>query len=373
MPRFFQLEGFKSLQVGDGGVIDNKGDYVPQSGIDTAFGGKYDYVQPETTIDKSVVYLGPYIKQWGHYLLDSCSRLWYVLEHDDEVDYYVFLCVEHEDTECLTGNYLEFLQLLGIEHKVLLLNKPEKFSKVIIPDIGIRKAEFYSKEMGELFRKCANNIDINPENNRDNRIFMSRSKLHNVVENGNEEIDAFFSKNGFKIIYPERERLSNLIKIFQSASIVATISGSTAHNLVFTDKSTKCVIIERQAMANEYQVGMNLSCNILAEHIDANICLLPVSPGSGPFIVCCNQYLAQYAADNNMAFQKSSCVNKYVRNYLYRYFDTYYSYPPEWVVKDRYAVIKEAYEDAIREHGNNIVKIGLLQRIKYGILDLRNN
>lgn len=353
-----------SPMFGWGGVISKEA-FVDESKMGDGFGGFYKTAECRH-IHKKVVYLGPFIKQWGHFLLDSCSRLWYMLDHDDEVDNYVFCGELNGKNAILNGNYREFLELLGICHKVLIINQPTEFDEVIIPEMGLRKAEFWSEEFGNLYsRAISNALKGYTVENKGKRIFLSRSKLDICTESGNEEMDAYFRLNGFKVVYPEKEKLTSLIRKLYGAEYVASISGSTAHNFLFVDKDCDCIIVEKYALANEYQVGLNLVRTLSVTYIDANICLLPVRPGSGPFIVCCNKYLKSFSEYRGFQVKKQIVhIPKYVHNYWKRYFDVYSIYPEKWIVHDHYDSIKEAYDECMKEYGELISKVTVTQKIK---------
>lgn len=42
--------------------------------------------------------------------------------------------------------------------KTVIINKPTKFDSVIVPKIGIKKAELFSFEYGDMFKRCVKNV-----------------------------------------------------------------------------------------------------------------------------------------------------------------------------------------------------------------------
>ena len=98
----------------DGGVIDEKGNFVELSGNGYIFGGKYDYDEAEVKyVDEEVVFFGPFIKHWGHFICDQIGRLWYIKNNPQK--YKIAYCGWNwrQGPGDLDGNYLELLELLG--------------------------------------------------------------------------------------------------------------------------------------------------------------------------------------------------------------------------------------------------------------------
>lgn len=351
---------------GFGGCLDENGEYIEFSGIDNSFGGKYEFSEC-SFMDSKAVYLGTFIPQWGHFLLETCARIWYCLDEEPNVDKYL-ISITEGNKEQLVNNYREFFELLGIFDRILLINKPIKFKEVIIPDLGIRKSEYYSDEYGKVIDKIIENaLSKKKVLTGSNGVFLSRSKWKNN-DFGSKTLDSFFKKNGFKIIHPETVRLTDLICLLNSSKISASISGSTAHNLLFLKSGSKAVMLERQAIPDAYFASIYLSRKINYTFIDAHISILPVNSGGGPFIYCYNKYIDRFAKDENMKrkhIEKGLIINNRVRKYLRAYMDTYSKYPPRWVVVDHYDCFKEGYDEAKAEYGYAISKTSGLKRAKY--------
>ena len=359
--------------MGLGGCLNNEGEFISESGIKDAcqnysFGGKYDYNIAECEyVDKSVVYLGNYFKQWGHFLLDSCSRCWYCLENDN-IEAFILL-VNEQESFTLANNYKEFFNLLGIYDKIIFVNKPTKFKEVIIPQVGARKAEYYSLEQGRVFDKIINSaLSIPHESECYSGLYLSRTKLKKN-EYGENEILKFFKRNNFKIIYPENESLTKLIQLMANADVCASASGSGASNILLFSKPGKNVLLlERLAIPDAYLIGSYKMRSISLTIIDSNISIFPVTAGGGPFIYSYNKYLDSWAKDNNytqVKIKKGIYINRIVRKYINKYMDTYPKYIDKWITVDLYDAVKEAYDETYKDYGYAVSKISGLKRLKY--------
>ncbi len=101
-----------NLLFGQGGVVDGNGKYIDSSSIALRFEGAYPF-DDAIYRDETVVYCGLFVTHWGHFLVESVSRLWYFLEHDDGVSKYVFVVEENTNLK-VAGNFLRFFELLGV-------------------------------------------------------------------------------------------------------------------------------------------------------------------------------------------------------------------------------------------------------------------
>lgn len=195
----------KKLLFGYGGVVNESKQYCELSGICGRVWGGYDFEEPEF-LDKKVVFCGYAVKHWGHFLIEAVNRLWYYLENDDSsIDYYVFIIDINEERE-IRENYLEFLQLLGIEHRIKLINKPTRFREIIIPQNSFVYNQYYSDNYLRIFETVRQNALLGSSVCEGGRLFFSRGNFQKAKETeiGLDMLDNFFENNGFTVLYPEK-------------------------------------------------------------------------------------------------------------------------------------------------------------------------
>ena len=340
------------LLFGRGGVVDQSGSYVPLSGIPGRVWGAYS-VDNAPYVDQKVVYCGYMVNHWGHFLVEAVARLWYYLQNDKSIDKYIFFLNQDEQRE-IRGNYREFFELLGIWDKLEFISKPTKYREVLIPELAFHYHDYYSPLFLDIFNAVVANVSVDPSWEIAPKIYFSRSQLNKGkgMEFGLEMLDDFFSKNGFTILYPEKVPLSRMIHYIRNCDILATLSGSLPHNMLFAQRGQKLVVIERTILNNDFQTYINRMRGLNATNIDANIGIYPVDM-CGPFIMACNDILKRYAADNEMVLPdnrflskrfQEQCFKKYMRAYqdMYRY---------QWYMDDWYVecadYLVEAYEDGV--------------------------
>lgn len=338
---------------GRGGAINEQGEYIPVSS-EKFCTGEYPVADVEKK-QETVCYCGHLIYQWGHFLMDSVSRLWYCLDHNDEVDKYIFF-VEEGNIKSLSGNYKQFFELLGIWEKIEIIDKPICYRTVIIPEKGYIGGEVFSLNQMKLFDTIAllaekTNID---SNRAAKKIYFTRTGLKKAQKSdlGSEMLDDYFQKNGFVIISPETFSLVDLICMIRNADIVASTGGSVCHNMLFAKEGQELIILERAVLNNDYQVGINIAKKLKTTYIDANLAIYSVEIGYGPFIIAFQGELEKFTKDNNWVFPSSKYTSKRYLDKLYKRYMKQYkrNYSSRWILEDwmipHIDYLREAYLDS---------------------------
>lgn len=317
------------LLFGKGGVVDCQGQYVDLSAIPGRVQFAYPFENPETR-EETVVYCGYMVNHWGHFLIEGVTRLWYFLEQDASVDKYVFFLDEGEQRQ-IQGNYREFFQLLGIWDKLEFINRPTTFRRVIVPDRGIHMRQGYAPKLLGVFDRIAENVRPQPDWDTPEKIYFSRSQFQKgqPFEFGFDALDNFFAKNGYTILYPEKVPLSRMIHYIRSCQVVATLSGTLPHNMLFARSGQKVEIIERLVINNDNQTDVNRMRDLDVVYVDANIPVYTID-FVGPFIMGYTPELQRFAQDQGYQPPDAryltkkhykSCFVRYIKSYqdLYRY------------------------------------------------------
>ena len=317
------------LLFGKGGVVDCQGQYVDLSAIPGRVQHAYPFQAPDCR-EETVVYCGYMVNHWGHFLIEGVTRLWYFLEQDASVDKYVFFLDEGEQRQ-IQGNYREFFQLLGIWDKLEFINRPTTFRRVIVPELGIHMRQGYTPKLLGVFDRIAENVRPQPDWETPEKIYFSRSQFQKgqPFEFGFDALDNFFAKNGYTILYPEKVPLSRMIHYIRSCQVVATLSGSLPHNMLFSRSGQKVEIIERLVISDDNQTDVNRMRDLDVVYVDANIPVYTID-FVGPFIMGYTPELQRFAQDRGYQppddryltkKHYKSCFVRYIKSYqdLYRY------------------------------------------------------
>lgn len=339
----------EGLLFGLGGVVDSSGAYVELSAIPGRVEGAYPVQNPEYR-DETVVCCGFLVNHWGHFLIEAVTRLWYFLEGDETVDKYVFFLAENEQRQIL-GNYREFFQLLNIWDKLEIINRPTAYRKVIVPELGIHMRRAYTPKLLGVFDAVAENIHPEPDWETPEKIFFSRSQFRKGLqfEFGMDLLDNFFRKNGYTILHPEKISLSRLIHYIRSARVVASVSGSLPHNMLFARNGQTIQILERTVISDDNQTDVNRLRQLHAANIDANIPLYTVD-FVGPFIMGYTECLQRFARDNGYVPPDAQFLTEaYRKRCFVRYMKSYedlYNY--NWFMADWYAPFADSLAEGFQ-------------------------
>lgn len=342
---------------GLGGVQDEAGTYLPVSGIRMRVGGYYD-ANPVDFRNERVVYCGYWVKHWGHFLVEAVTRMWYCLENDENVDYFVFVSEENGPT-ALYGNYKEFFELLGVSDKILVLNKPVRFSHVLVPEIGYDRKFYYTDKYKAIFDRIAKKAAAcsRKETRWPERVFLSRSQFAKArqAEAGLDLLDDYFERNGFEVLYPEKMSLTDMVCYLRNAQVCAMESGTLPHNMLFAQDGQKTLIVERQTTINEIQVDVDRIRNLQVTYIDGYYGIYPVRAGYGPYIMAYTQYFERFTVDHSYTEPDSYYRSQtYTRKSLDQYMRVYKNaYGYKWGIEGwqmKYAdLFYEAYIDSTKD------------------------
>jgi len=261
---------------GQGGVLDQNEQFVELSANPGRIGGTYP-VDKLFYREERVVFCGYLYQHWGHFLVESVSRLWYFMQNDPTVDKYVFFLDNDQDRK-IGRNHQAFLELLGIWDKTIFLTCPTRFREVIVPEPSYVCMQYWSEQYLTVFDAVARNVQPDPSWETPKKIFFTRSLFAkgSEYEFGLDALDDFFHTNGYTILSPETFSLAQMIHYIRNASVVASISGTLPHNMLFGKNGQKIEILERLVINVDHQVCINQMRQLEAVHIDANYPIYPV-------------------------------------------------------------------------------------------------
>ncbi len=308
--------------------------------------------------DGLTLYCGKINFHWGHFLVDCLSRLWPLVEEGmPEFDRVVFVAPAGSDVS-LPENVAEAFRLLGIEGKVEILREPKRYSRVAVSPVSVEpRGRFGVQSIGVYDKIALAAMEGMPEGGGGaKKVFMSRSHFKKGLrfEPETRRMDAIFARNGFKIVHPQEITLTALIRLLRGANVVAAMSGTLPHNMVFGYSGQKLWILEKYASVNNYQPGIDLRRGLDSVWIDCNGLIQSVDPGNGPFLVYPNSNFMRFAAEQG--FEVEEYGRKVLLKMLRRYFKLYrlhyhYSWPlPEWL-KPEIGLLREAYDDSLEDFG----------------------
>ncbi|MBQ7543502.1 MAG: glycosyltransferase family 61 protein [Synergistaceae bacterium] len=351
-----------------GGVLDSDGNYVDIScqpavllpGDVFRVRGSYDFSEDEVVhSDERVIYMNCALNfHWGHTLIDVLGRVWYMsVDKDTKVAYTYNTYVVHEDKlRSGLGNILELMELAGISRdRFVRVDKVTRFREVIVPELSVFPGKYFTREWRELFDRIIENSGARITSEK--KIYCSRSRLPDHKEDGESYIEKVFTDNGYVPVYMERMTVREQIQALNSASEIAMVNGTLAHNLLLVAGSPKVTIINKTYAMNFFQPLVNQASHASEiYYVDAYVSPLPVSFGAGPFIMRLTPEFMRYCKDKGMRLEdglvREGTQKLNVRTrvlYYLRWLRKYIVRPRYFVVsfvKGMWAKVKLSYREA---------------------------
>lgn len=310
------------FQNNRGGVLDENKNFVELSfhnGEWFKVGGKYNFTNVnKRLIDKKVVFLGLFIPQWGHFLLDSLSRSW-IRMHLNNIDDVVFAFISKYNSK-IDGNYLMALNLLGIpSNKIMIIKEPIVAKEIIVPEMATTANHEFTRDYVDIFREIVNNANIS-DITVPKKVYLTRTHLKEAQkkEYGEKTIEGNFRLNGFKILDPQNLTLIQQIAIFQKAEYVACLNGSIPFDMLFSRPEVTTIIINKCSIPHinikEIMVVNNINPVFINGYCEP-VKGYPKTLGDGPFLLIFGDELKKYFQIHNWKYN----VNNIQRKILVKY------------------------------------------------------
>lgn len=276
------VPGLKAVYKGNGELIPSsilkRGTRmcnVPPSIIDVKQFKKTDVV------DKALfggIMLG---KHYGHFLIETLSRLWPLAIPDmanDLLDYEILYWSQEKITAPVEKAVIQpaqmILESLRIKSNIRILSQPVYIGELIIPD----QATILGNEFHSIFRNLLRLAGIRivskhkqyingseyPE-----KVYLSRTKLsYYKRNNGNEKfLEGILKRRGFEIIHPQELSLPDQICIFSKAKVIVGSFGSAFHTMLLADVSDKRILCLVDDYPDLTSTGIDRICNAKTEYI----------------------------------------------------------------------------------------------------------
>lgn len=282
--------------------------------------------------NSSTLYLGKIESNWGFFLVESLSRLWYYIEHP-EICKFAYIAPEDAKGEDVFGMHtkriLEVFSLLGIQnHQLRRITEDEigncivpceSFHHLEVPTFGKKTANAYLKYLGkevggvpayyfmDKYKTIYSTI-------RDNcicdlpvyeKIYFSRARLKKKKEIGEKHLERVFAENGFKVLYPEQLPPSAQIWYVKNCKVLASVEGTLAHNSLFASDGMKQIVLRKQSEIIPRQYMINQAIGVETSYIKCfkePFKSFPISHSKGPFLLWASDELQEFCADNGYRF-----------------------------------------------------------------------
>jgi capsular polysaccharide biosynthesis protein len=221
---------------------ENVFDYSVADFLDLSGGAEF--------IDSPVVYLGWFTGHYGHFIMETVSRLWaldYFSAHFlNESLFYFDVPPGFEKT--LSKEWVtRLLAAFGLSSKNIIFGtRRYEFRQMVVPSQAIclhKSVDGFHQS--KVWHRLAESLRlVSAGYGSDNPlIYLSRSDLEKdkrrLTNEKNLEIE--LQKIGFQVVHPEKLSLDEQVSIYMSADLVVGPSGSALHNAAFMKEGTVLV------------------------------------------------------------------------------------------------------------------------------------
>ena len=191
------------------------------------------------TIPGRSVYLGNFMAQYGHFIIETLSKCW-SLTGNRPYDNYVFYPFVFRGGTTLSAYHEFFFDKVNIStNKIIILNRSTTFEEIDVPEqlwIVNGKANFL---LSSFYSKIAL-TEGKPLGAR--KLFLSREQAGYRRLDNVGEVEEVFRRAEFEIIYPESLGIREQMDTYRDAAVIAGFCGSAMHNCIFAPRG--CTLIE---------------------------------------------------------------------------------------------------------------------------------
>lgn len=169
---------------------------------------------------------------FGHFLVESTSRLWAFDHLREKIDGVLFIPKRPRNGSEVAEFQHEFGRLLNLDVPIACAGSPEEVERLIVPGQGfglgnmIVGTDEYKATIANRFA-----TDIPAEGS--DRLYISRSKLPSGRGNliGEPELESYLANQGYRIYHPEKHDVRHQIATYKAARKVIAAEGSALHML----------------------------------------------------------------------------------------------------------------------------------------------
>ncbi|MBE1286060.1 MAG: DUF563 domain-containing protein [Rhodobacteraceae bacterium] len=265
----------ESQFVQEAGILHADGRYCPEG----ALWRKYRPITTEPSmpaqIDETLpgrwLWGGVLWAHFGHFLVESASRMWALSHLDKPVDGILFIPKRPKVGEEVRGFHREYFGLMQPGLPVKATANPVRVEELVVPGQGFGLGKIIAgtpKYRAAVHRDFAR--DVKPDGPE--KIYISRSKLGLGKGGllGEERLEEYLGRDGYEVFHPQEHSLTEQLARYKAARKVVAADGSALHMFAMVGRADQPVamILRRQSDAN----------NLLALNV-AHFC------GSSPLVI----------------------------------------------------------------------------------------
>ena len=193
------------------------------------------------------VYGGVISLHYGHFIVNSLSRLWHHSRQFDAGLRVLFHGPGNPDVWFERPFLKEMFAAIGIgRENVFAFDRPTNISLLEVPHPSFQEQHFICKAFTALCHRIGRHFIAGMEiSHNDRPVYLSKTAMTSGVGRVVNEIviENILRSEGVEILYPEEMRLSDQIRVFAERSTVIGITGSSLHTSGFIPPHSRIVAL----------------------------------------------------------------------------------------------------------------------------------
>lgn len=286
---------------GEGGVVDRYGTFQMNTTLNASFGdGSYSFEEDDVKKEnKDAIFIGTLYSVFGHVITDDLKKLWFLHSElgkelmSKDVDV-IYITWHRQELKSYVSHVFSLADVCL--EKAKRIDTPTRYNHIYVPEDSLlyRGGRLcYTKEFRKIIECVGAKVPLEDASLVD-KVYLSRTALHDWRDYGEKPVEAAFAKLGYTIVHPEQLTFEQQIALYRRTKEIASTEGSLSHMFLFCRPQTKVVILKKANYINEYQMMINAFSNVNAIYIDANRSIECKNPWDGPFYLSLTRYLKHY-------------------------------------------------------------------------------
>lgn len=224
------------------------------------------------------------------------------------------------------------------------ITRPTRFKKLIEPEPAFVHDKYYTSDYIGIYDYIKSKIRTSEYPTYD-KVYFTRTHLKRHKEVGEKIFEEFFRMNGFTVLAPEALSFEEQVSVVNNCTILASIEGTLAHNIVFADRNNpnlRQIILKKQSCMIPRQLMINQAIGVPAEYIEVYkepFKGFPINYDRGPFLLCWNKNIIDFAAREGMKVPRVCFAGNIVNYIEYAFKCIYYLF--KHLCKKLYRLLKQ--------------------------------
>ena len=185
------------------------------------------------------IYGGLFVNHFGHFLLDTLSRAWYVRGRAEPVVWQAR--ASGQDPRLLPWQR-EIFEMLGIRLGGFV-TRPTEYERLTIPDAGAATWTPFAPEQIAA-------LGVFPfQSPGDKRIWLSRARWGKAAVENEGRLQSLLLADGWTILHPQELSVRDQLGCMADARLIAGFDGSAFHTLLLAREiRARVVVVRRSAL-----------------------------------------------------------------------------------------------------------------------------